>query len=238
MPVRDLADVDQPLDPAEVDEGAEVAHRAHPPLQDVADLQPLPGLRRLLRRLLVEQRAARDDDVAAAALDLGDAEAQALADVLRRLAAAAVDLRPRTEGAHRADLHLVAALHLRGHQPLDGDAVRQRLLELAGDVAAAADGAFQHHRARAAAVVHHRRLDLVADRQPRRARGRVDELGEVDHRLALAADLDEGAAPAERDHPTAHHLAHRQPLRRLRLARRQQRGEVLFLALIRHVPVF
>ena len=132
-----------------------------------------------LRRLLLEERAARDDDVAAAAFDLGDAKAEALADVLGGIAAAEVDLRRRTEGAQADDLHVEAALVLAGDEPFDGDAVRERLLELAGHVAAAPERPLEDDRAGAAAVVGDRRLELVADGDRDLAGLGVAELGEA-----------------------------------------------------------
>src|SRR5262249_4788916 len=97
--VAELPDVNQSLDLAEIDEGPDLLSRAHPSLQDGADLDALPRFGSLLRGFFFEQRAARDDDVAAAGLDLGDAEAQPLADVAGGIATPPIDLRPGAEGA-------------------------------------------------------------------------------------------------------------------------------------------
>lgn len=63
--------------------------------------------------VVLEQRAAREDDVLAAFLELDDAERVDLADVLRRLGVADdVDLRERAERALAAEPDLVAPLHV------------------------------------------------------------------------------------------------------------------------------
>src|SRR5262249_35786073 len=146
------------------------------------------------------------DDVAPTVFDLEDAEAQALSDVARPRLAAAIDLRPGTKRAHGADLHLEAALVLSADQSLHGDAVHHRLLQLAGNVPTASDCAFEDDRARAAAVVDDGRLYPIADRKVHLSALRIAEFRQVDHRLALAADLDESGGRTQGDHAPAHHL--------------------------------
>ena len=97
------------------------------PCDGGADLQPLPGRLGEPRGFLLEERAPRHDDVPAVAFDLGDAEAQALADVLGGIAAPEVDLRRRTERALPDHLHLEPALVLPRDHALDRDAVRRAL---------------------------------------------------------------------------------------------------------------
>src|SRR5262249_35804720 len=101
--------------------------------------------------------------------------------------------------------------------------------ELPWDVATAAGDPLQHDRARAAAVVHHRRLDLVPFVESELSGRRIAELAEVDRRLGLAADGDEGCRGPDRDHPPTDDVAGRDaPLAAAaRLARREERGEVL-----------
>src|SRR5205814_8738382 len=156
--------------------------------------------------------------------------------VLRAVGAPAVDLRSRAERAHVADLYVVAALVLAGDETLDRDAVRERLLELTRDVAATAGDALQHDRPRAAAVVHDRRLDLVSLVELNLARLRIAELAEVDRRLGLAADGDEGGRRANRDHPPADDVPGCDPPLALAplLARREKRGKVLLVVGRRH----
>src|SRR5262245_25213551 len=110
--MTELADVNETFDSAEIDEGAEVAHRRQTARQHGSDLDALPGARRFLRRFLVEEDASRHDDVAPPGLDLGHAERQALAHVARGIPAPPVDLRSGTEGAYGSDLYVEAALVL------------------------------------------------------------------------------------------------------------------------------
>src|SRR5439155_25319239 len=205
--MAELAHVDQRLDAAEIHEGPEVAQRRDGPLDDRADAEPGPHRRGLRPGLLLQELPARDDDVAAAGIELRDSEAETLADVLCALRPPAIDLRPRTEGPHPGDLHVVAALVLPRDHALDRDPVRVRLLELARDVAPAARDSLQHDRPRARPVVDDRRLDLVALPEMDLARRRIAKLAELDRRLGLAADGDEGRRGADRDHPSADDVA-------------------------------
>src|SRR5206468_6233557 len=179
--------------------------------------------------LLLEQLAARDDDVPTAAFELRDAEAKALPDVLRALDSPPVDLRSRAEGAHAPDLDVVAALVLAGDQALDRDPVREGLLELARDVPAAAGDPLQHDRPRARPVIDDRRLDLVALVELHFARHGIAELGELDRRLGLAPDGDEGRRGADGDHAPADDVPRSDTALTgaLPLARREERREVL-----------
>src|SRR6185369_12785131 len=142
-----------------------------------------------------------------------------------------IDLRPGTERAHAPDLHVVAALVLSGDHALDRDPVRERLLQLTGDVSAAAGDPLQRDRSRARAIVDDRRLDLVALAELNRTGRRIAELGEVDRRLGLVADRDERRRGADRDHGAADDVAGGDPaLARLRaLARGEESGEILFV---------
>ncbi len=90
-----VGDVEQAVDAAEVDEGAVVGEVLHHALEDRALLQVLEGLLLQLLALLLEQHAAREDDVAALLVELDDLELEALADEL-------------VEVAHRADVDLRA----------------------------------------------------------------------------------------------------------------------------------
>src|SRR6185369_4056901 len=135
------------------------------------------------------------------------AEAEALADVLGGLAPAHVDLRRRAEGAQPDDLHVEAALVLTRDEPFRRDAVRERLLELAGHVAAAPERLLEHDRPGAGAVVGDRRLALVADGDRDLAGFRVTELGEADDSFRLAADRDERGLGTDHDHLSAYVVA-------------------------------
>src|SRR5262249_4909009 len=185
-----VGDVQQAVDAAEVHEGAE--------LRDVLDdaLADLPladvGEEVVLHRhaLVLEQFAARDDDVAAEVVDLEDLALDGLVDVVADVGRTAdVDLRGRQEDVD-ADVDQQAALDLARHQPADdvallvaGDDVLPLLLA-AGLAVAEDDGA------RLVLDGVEQDLDLVADV------GRVDAVVAVvvpllkgDDAFALVADV-------------------------------------------------
>src|SRR5437870_8330302 len=142
--VAELAHVDQAIDAPEIDERPEVAERRDGAGDDRAHAKLGPNHPSLLRGLLLEKLPARYDDVATPRLELGDPEAEAQTDVLRPFDPPPIDLRSRAEGTHAPDLHVVAALVLAADEALDRDPVRERLLELARDVPAAAGDPLQH----------------------------------------------------------------------------------------------
>src|SRR5262249_33567509 len=150
--------------------------------------------------LLFEELPARDDEVATSRLELRDPEAEALPDVLHALGPPPVDLRSRAEGTHAPDLHVVTALVLAGDEALDRDPVRERSFELARHMPAAAGDPFQDDRPRARPVIDDGRLDLVALVERDVTRRGVAELAELDHRLGLAPDRDEGRRRTDGDH--------------------------------------
>src|SRR6185436_11073462 len=136
-------------------------------------------------------------------------KAEALAKILRRLATTPVDLRRRAERADRPQLHVEPALVLARNEALDGNPVRECLLELARDVAAPTGDALQHDRSRAGSVVHDRCLDLVAFLEPDLAGIGVAELVHVDRGLGLTADGDECRGGSDGDHATTDDVAGR-----------------------------
>ena len=87
---------------AEIDEGAELAHRDHTSRQHRAGDDRAADFRGVGSLFLFEQRAARDDEVAALVLVLDDPECVDLADVRFGVGGPhGVDLRQRTERALR-----------------------------------------------------------------------------------------------------------------------------------------
>src|ERR1019366_559513 len=92
---RDVGDVQQTIDAAEIDEGAVVGDVLDPAVEDHAFLQALDQLAGLLGASFLQHGAARDDDVAAGAIHLED---------LERLRAA----HQRGDVSHRADIDLAA----------------------------------------------------------------------------------------------------------------------------------
>ena len=77
---RHVGDVQQAVDAAEVDEGAVVGDVLHDAFEDDALFEHLQGLLLELRALALHDGAARDDDVAARAVELQHREVAALAD--------------------------------------------------------------------------------------------------------------------------------------------------------------
>ena len=202
-----LRDVDQPFEPAQVDEGAEVAHRADGAVEDGADFQLLAQFLRCLRALLLEERAARKDGVAAA--ELHHAELHLLADVPGEIFLEAhVHLRGRTEGAEAAEVDLQSALVLRRDRAFDRNPALQRLLQRL------APGALRHAAGedhRAVAEREHVRVDGLAGVHHQRAFV-VPELAEVDDRLALPPQIEVGDLGADVRHLGGDLLSEAQPL--------------------------
>ena len=218
-----LRDVDEPFEPAQVDEGAEIAHRAHRALQDRAHFQLLAQLLGGLRPFLLEERAAREDGIATA--ELHHPELELLADVLREiLVEPDVDLRGRAESAQPAEIDLQPALVLRGDRAFDGDLALQRLLQRlpAGTLRHAAG---EHHRA--VAEGEDVRLDGLA-RVHHHLAGIVAKLAQVDDGLALAAQIEVGDLGADVRHLGGDLLAEAQPLAFLArlLALAEERPEI------------
>jgi hypothetical protein len=184
-PPGHVGDVQQAVEPAQVDEGAEVG--------DVGDrardqIALLDGLQQsLLRRLplLLDELAAADDDVATALVDLEDARPDRLPDVLADIAGPAdVHLRGGQEDGH-ADVHEQAALDLPHASPLDDVALVIGLQDPlpAADPVGLALGQLDDARLVLQRVQHH--LDDVADLQVLV----VVELALVDQALRLEAHV-------------------------------------------------
>ena len=108
-PPGDVGDVQQAVDAAEVDEGAVVGDVLDHAVDDLAFLEALDELGALLGARLLEDGAARDDDVAAALVHLEDLER------LRRV-------HQRADVAHRADVDLAARQEGHGAVEVDGEA--------------------------------------------------------------------------------------------------------------------
>src|SRR5207342_990964 len=116
---------------AQVDEGAELAHRGDPAGQDGAGHDRATDAGRASSLLLLEQRAPRDDHVPAAFLVFDDPELVDMADVLRRIRRAdGIDLRERAERPLAADPHFVSAFHVAFDPAFDGEAAMKCVFEL------------------------------------------------------------------------------------------------------------
>ena len=117
---RQLGDVDQAVDPVEVDERAEVDDVRDRALHDLAGLQAVEDPLAVLLALLLEHRAAGQHDVVARAVELDHLALDRLAHVLVEVGHAAdVDQRRGQEAAH-AEVDDQAALDDLDHAPSTG----------------------------------------------------------------------------------------------------------------------
>src|SRR6185312_13328981 len=116
----DVGDMQQPVDAAEIDEGAVIGDVLHHALQHLAFLQAGDQLGAGLGAALLEHGAARHDDVAAASIHLEDLEG------LRRA-------EQRTDVAHRTDIDLAARQEGDGAGEIDGEAALDAAEDDAGD---------------------------------------------------------------------------------------------------------
>ena len=112
---RHVGDVQQAVDAAEVDERAVVGEVLDRALDDRAFLQVVQQRGALGAELLLDDRAARDDDVVALLVELDDLELERLALEVGGIAHRAhVDQRTGQERAHVVDLDGEAALDAAG----------------------------------------------------------------------------------------------------------------------------
>ncbi len=164
---RKLGDVDQAVDPVEVDERAEVDDVRDLALDDEARLQAVEDLLAVLLALLLEHRAAREHDVVARAVELDHLALDLRAHVLVEVRHAAdVDERGGQEAAH-AEVDDQAALDDLDHGALD------RLARLGGRFDAApglleARALLRHDQATVLVLLgEDERVDLLAELRPR-----------------------------------------------------------------------
>ena len=114
---RQIGDVQQAVDPAQVDERAVVGDVLDDALDDRAFLQRLEQLLALRAEARLEHGAARHDDVVALAVELDDLEFERLAFERRGvLDRPDIDQRSRQEGADAVDHDGQTALDLAGDQ--------------------------------------------------------------------------------------------------------------------------
>ena len=185
--------MDQAVHPLEVDERAEVDDVGDRALDDVAGVEPVEDRLAHLLALVLEDGAAREDDVVPRAVELDHLAAELLAEELVEvLHAADVDER-RGEEAADAEVEDQAALDDLDHAAVDRLAALGRALDrLPGELEARA--LLREEQAPLRVLLrHHERVDLVADRD---LVGRVHvpadrELGDGDDALGLVADVDQ-----------------------------------------------
>ena len=223
--VRELRHRHEPLHATEIHECAEIRERHDPARQHRIGHELLARLLGGLGRLLFEQRAARQHNVAAALGEPRDPEGEHAAHVvLLGLHASQLHLREGTERAQPTDGDLVTALDHAGHAALDGHSRLRRHRQRLARVPALPEAMRQTDLV---ARRDHRRFDLVADLDLEVALV-VRQLRTVDPRLALAADVDEHVLVADLDDAALHDLTTLDGVPGLVF--REERGEI-FLGL-------
>src|SRR5690625_302797 len=204
---RNVRDVQQPVDPAEIHESTVVGDVLHHAGQDLTFLQVGDQLAALLGAILLQHRTARDDDVAARAIHLEDLEG------LRCM-------HQRSHVAHWANVDLAAWQEGHGAGKIDGKATLDAAKDLAGDPTGLAKGLFQlvpglfptrllaaQHRL--AVLVFHalqEDLDAVADLQV----GVFTGLGKLAQRNAsfgLQSHINDDRIVVDVDDPATQHVA-------------------------------
>src|SRR3954451_22331624 len=206
---RQLADVDQPVHPVEIDERAEVDDVRDRPGDDVAGVEAVEDALAVGLALLLEHRAARQHDVVARAVQLDDLAAQLLRqELVEILDAANVDERRGQEPTH-AEVEDEAALDDLDHAAVDRLALLVgRLDRLPGDLE---PGALLREDQPTFGVLlrHHERGDLVADadlvRRIHRAADR--ELADGDDAFRLVTDVDEDLVLVDANDGAVHDLS-------------------------------
>ena len=128
---RDVGDVQQTVNSAEVDENSVVGDVLDDAVDDEPFLELLEGLLLLRLVLDLENRAAREHHVVAPLVEGDDLELHLLAlERIEVLDGTDVDLRAGKEGLHASDVDRQAALHAVDHTTLDGAIGLVRLFDV------------------------------------------------------------------------------------------------------------
>ncbi len=204
-----LGDVDQAVDPVEVDEGAEVDDVGDLPLDDHAGLQATQDLLADLLALLLEHGTARQHHVVAAAVELDHLALERLAlELLEVVDATDVDQRRGQEAAD-AEVEYQPSLDHLDHGSFDRFAGLGRGLDLAPCLLEAGALLGQEQPSLLVLLGENERIDALAQRHllggVHRAPDR--ELGRGDDPLRLVADVDQDLVLVDPDHLAAHDVA-------------------------------
>ena len=219
-----VGDVQQAVDAAEVDEGAVVGDVLDEAVDDLALLEAGDDVGALLGARLFQHGAARDDDVAAAAIHLEDLERLRL-------------MHQRADVAHGADVDLRAGKERDGAVEVDGEAaldlveddarnllvLLEHLLEAGPALLAASLVARQHGLAERVLDALEVDFHLVADLQVGLAAD--GELAQRHAAFHLQADVDDGEVLLDADDLALDDSAFEQVL--LGEAFGEQRGELV-----------
>ena len=198
---RKLGDVDQAVDPIEVDKCAEIDNVRDRALHDLAGLQPVEDALAILLALLLEHRAAGQHDVVARAVELDHLALDRLAHVLVEVRDAAdVDERGGQEAAD-AEVDDQSALDDLDHASLDGLAGLGGGLDPAPGLLEAGALLGQDQPAVLVLLGQDEGVDLFAEGH---LVARIDrladrELGRGDDALGLVADVDEHLVVVDAD---------------------------------------
>src|SRR5579862_5360249 len=199
-PPGDVGDVEQAVDAAQVHERAVVGDVLDHAFDDLLLGQGGHERGALLGAALFEHSAARNDDVAAAAIHLEDLEHLRLVHQRAHVAHRAdVDLRTGKERDRAVEVDGEAALDAAEDHAFDAGLLVERALELDPALLAARLVARQHgiaHRVLDALEID---LDLVADRDFRGLAGHREFLQGY-AAFGLQADIDDGEIVLDRDH--------------------------------------
>src|ERR1700712_1157049 len=205
----ELGDVDQAVDPVEVDEGAEVDDVGDLAFDHLAGLEAAEDLLADLFALLLQHRAAREDDVVAGAVQLDDFALERLAhELIKIVDATDVDERGGQEAAN-PEVEDEAAL-----DDLD-DGAFDRFARVGGDLDAApgfleAGALLGEDQATLGVLLgEDQRVDLLAELDLFR---RVDRLADRelvarDDTLSLVADVDEDLVFVDADNFAVDHVS-------------------------------
>src|SRR5690625_4977921 len=194
-----VGDMEQAVDTAKIHESTVIGDVLDDALDHIAFLQARDDLGALLGTALLEDRAARDDDVAAAAVHLQDLEglwhAHQRADIADR---ADIDLAARQERHGAAKIDREATLDAAKDRAFDTIAVIIGLFKPIPGLFAARLVAADHGLAARILDALEEDLDLVADADLGRLAG-AGEFLQIDAAFHLEADIDDGLAVLDGD---------------------------------------
>ncbi len=220
-----VGDVQQAVDAAEIDEGAVVGDVLDETVDHLALLEAGDDVGALLGARLFQDGAARDDDVAAAAVHLEDLEGLRLVHQRADVAHGAdVDLAAGKEGHGAVEIDREAALDLVEDDARDLLVLLEHLLEPGPALLAPRLVARQHGLAQRVLDALEVNLDLVADLEVRRLAG-DRELAQRHAAFHLEADVDDGEILLDADDLALDHAAFEQVL--LGEAFGEQRGKLV-----------
>ena len=235
---RHVGDVEEPVDAAEVDEGAVIGDVLDHALHDLAVLEHFQGLGLLLLHRFFQNGLAGKDDVAALLVDLDDAHFELFAAQAVQIAhRPQVDLRSGQERAH-ADVDRQAALDALDDPSFDRGALAIGALDLVPDLHPL--GLFPRKDDVAFGILRllqkhiHGIADLDAD--PALL---IGELCDRNNPFGFETDIDDHAAAGNRDDLAANHFSLGKALRSSFVGRQKCFKAVVFVlvgACIRLAP--